>query len=62
VLEAPEKQSIRRKRDEAVMSEIYDLAIRRHADSMTLAYRARTGPVRRLQNKLRSLLARPSRG
>jgi SAM-dependent methyltransferase len=62
VLEAPEKQSIRRKRDEAVMSEIYDLAFRRHADYLTLAYRARTGPVRRLQNKLRSLLARPSRG
>lgn len=59
VLEAPEKEHIRRKRDEAVMSEIYDLAFRRHADYLTLAYRARTGPVRRLQNKLRTLLARP---
>jgi SAM-dependent methyltransferase len=58
VLEAPEKDHIRRRRDEAVMSEIYDLAFRRHADYLTLAYRANTGPVRRLQNKLRTLLAR----
>jgi ubiquinone/menaquinone biosynthesis C-methylase UbiE len=58
VLEAPEKRSIVRKRDEAVMSEIYDLAFRRHADYLTLAYRANTGPVRRLQNKLKTMLAR----
>ena len=58
VLETPEKRSVRRERDEAVMSEIYDLAFRRHADYLTLAYRAKTGPVQRLQNKLRTLLTR----
>ena len=35
-----------------------DLAFRRHADYLTLAYRANTGPVRRLQNKLKTMLAR----
>jgi SAM-dependent methyltransferase len=58
VLEAPEKDHIHRNRDEAVMSEIYELAFRRHADYLTLAYRTKTGPVRRLQNKLRTMLAR----
>lgn len=61
VLEAPEKQNVFRRRNEAVMSEIYDLAFRRHADYLTLAYRARTNPVRRLQNKMRSMLARAHR-
>jgi hypothetical protein len=58
ILEAPEKGHVRRNRNEAVMTEIYDLAFRRHADYLSLAYRAQTNPVRRLTNKMRSLIAR----
>ena len=58
ILEAPEKECVRGNRNEAIMSEIYDLAFRRHADYLSLAYRAQTNPVRRLTNKMRSLIAR----